>query len=1158
MQTRPTAQHILLLVISQLLLLVIPAQGHDNVPELHLSPVEQEWLASHETIRFGFADNLEPFAIAEPDGSVSGISADILNLLAQRLKTRITLELEPWPVILNKAKHRNIDAIAGIIPDHGKAFDLDTSIKLSFNATPTAFIRKHSKLNINKKEDLIDHKIVVLKEMFYIQPFLQPIKDNITLIEVNTNQEAFALLLNNKADIFLGLNIDHYALSKRFIVDIEPAMIFWDTTFYIAMGVRNDDPVLLSILAKAYASLTTDEILAIQRRWLDVPTAKPLLALTPQEQDFIKKHQLIQVGIDLNYAPFDFIDPQKGVQGISHELLKIIAIKTGLTFTSNPHWSIDALHKQVQTGGLDMLSTQIKSTRSDTLIYSDPFIRIPLVILARQGIDFVTGLDNIKNQRIGVVKRYFPEEYLESHYPDTPIIRYKSLQEGLFALSEGRCDFFLEAMPLTNHIIRTKGITGLNLVGKTKEEFDFCFAIRKDLPELQTIINKTLATIPLDQKLQIQQELTNLTITKQTNWRLLIQIAIIAFIIVIIMIIWNQRLQQEIKARKSAEESLQLAQLTLDQIPLHLFWYNEQFDVVQANKAAIKATGFSLEELHKKKVWDLNPSFNKNKSAKAWNEVKASHSIYYRGELKLHDGSVIPTEESLTYLQPENGHPYVVSIGSDITIRKTHEQQLKASEQKLKNALIKANESSRLKSEFLSNMSHEIRTPLNAIIGYSEMLGQEELPQNQQHYIQTIISSGKTLIALIDDILDLSKLEAGKVQIVPVAINPKVFFTHTISIFKAKLAEKELHHRLHLDPNLPETLLVDEVRLRQILFNIIGNAIKFTNRGSVDVAVNFNQTMQGFGTLTINVADTGIGIAKEDQQLIFASFQQKSGGISREFDGTGLGLTISKRFMELMNGQILLDSTVGEGSCFTLILPNISISETPADPAPMVPADLTGLAESTILITDDIKTNRDLIKACLEHTPLTILTASNGKEAVEIAKTRKLDLIFMDIKMDIMDGIEATTILRKNPATKAIPIIALSGADPDQNVRDLFDDFLQKPFSLKQIRYKVQQILPFAETKRLAQKTTPPQQQKLPLTTIENKILLEKIHTAKSTGTLTDYQAIADLLEQFGHEHDHGPLLAMGSILADNTRRGAIIQVEEEIHKLEKQIQELA
>ncbi len=695
-------------------------------------------------------------------------------------------------------------------------------------------------------------------------------------------------------------------------------------------------------------------------------------------------------------------------------------------------------------------------------------------------------------------------------------------------------------------------------MGKTKEEFEFCFAIRKDLPELQTIINKTLATIPLDQKLQIQQKLTNLTIAKQTNWRLLIQIAIIALITVIIMIIWNQRLQQEIKARKYAEESLQLAQLTLDQIPLHLFWYNDQFDVVQANKAAIKTTGFSLEELRKKKVWDLDPSFAKDKSTRAWNEVKMAHSIDYRGELKLHDGSIIPTEESLTYLQPENGHPYVVSIGTDITIRITHEQQLKDSEQKLKNALVKANESSRLKSEFLSSMSHEIRTPLNAIIGYSEMLGQGDLPQEQQHYVQTIIGSGKTLIALIDDILDLSKLEAGKVQIVPVAINPKVFFTHIISIFKAKLAEKELHHRLHLDPNLPETLLVDEVRLRQILFNIIGNAIKFTNRGSVDVAVNFNRTMQGFGTLTITVADTGIGIAKEDQQLIFASFQQKSSGISREFSGTGLGLTISKRFMELMNGQILLDSTVGEGSCFTLILPNISTSGTPITPAPMVPADLTGLAESTVLITDDIKTNRDLIKACLEHTPLTILTASNGKEAVKIAQTQKVDLIFMDIKMDIMDGIEATTILRKNPATKSIPVIALSGADPNQEVRDLFDDFLQKPFSLKQIRYKVQQLLPFTEPQSLAPTTTPAPQQKLPFTKTETKILLERIHTAKNTGTLTDYQAIADLLKQLGHEHDHEPLLVLGSSLSANTKRGAIIQIEEEIHQLEKHLQESA
>ncbi len=1154
MHIKLSTQYILFFTVLQLVLFVVPVQS-STIP---LSPDEQDWLANHKVIRFGFADDIEPFAILEPDGTTSGIAQDMLDLMAERLGTKISLELKPWVIILEKAKKHEIDAIPGIMPEHGKAFNLDTSITLRFNSTPTAYIHENSTLNIRTKEDLRGKRIVVLKGMYYVTTSLKPIAETITRIEVDTCEEAFTLLLKDEADVFLGLNIDHYVITKKFIVDIKPAIIFWDETFYVAMGVRNDDPVLQSLLKKAYDSISANEIIAIQRRWLNMPTEKPTTNLTQEEQNFIKKHQTIQVGVDLNFAPFEFLNPQTGVQGMSHDLLKIIAQNTGLTFLPKPQSNIDTLRHQIQTGTIDMLSTQIRSEQSNNLIYSDAFMQIPLVILAPKGIDFVTGLDNIKNKRIGVVQGYFPEEYLQTHYPDTPLVQYKSLQEGLFALSQGQCDFFLESLPQANHIIRSKGIDGINLVGKTKQDFDFCFAIRKNLPELRSILNKNLASIPYAQKLQIQQRLTSLTVAKQINWQPLMQIATIAIIIILIMLVWNRRLQREIKARKSAERSLHLAKLTLDKIPLHLFWFNDQFEIAMANKAAQKATGLSLEDLRKIHAWDIDPSFAKETSPQAWNEVKDAGSIDYLGQLRQHDGSVIPTEGSLTFLEIEKSPPYVVSIGADISIRKTHENQLKDSEDKLKKALLQANESSRLKSEFLSNMSHEIRTPLNAIIGYSEMLGQGDVPTDKHRYIETIISSGKTLVSLIDDILDLSKLEAGKMQIVPIAINPKVFFTNIINIFKPKLHEKELQHSLSIDSHLPEALLLDEVRLRQILFNVIGNGIKFTDNGTIDIGVNFEKTAKTLGTLTITVTDTGIGISQEDQQLIFESFQQKSGGVSRQYGGTGLGLTISKRFVELMSGQILLESTVGKGSCFTITLPHIPISGSTVAPEKIAHFDLTSLAKSTILITDDIKTNRDLIKACLQHTPLTILTATNGEEAIKITQSHELDLIFMDIKMDIMDGIEATKILKQNPATQNIPVIALSGADLDDDVRELFDDFLQKPFSLRHIHQKIQHFLSFTETEDIVPDASPEQEEKSPLNAIEEETLLQAMNNAINTGTLTAYKSIADILKQLGRKHNNKTLQNMSTELADNVKCGAIIQIEDQLIQLENFLQDSA
>jgi two-component system sensor histidine kinase EvgS len=992
--------------------------------------------------------------------------------------------------------------------------------------------------------------------MLYAQNFLKPIASEITIIKVGTSEEAFSRLLNGKADIFLGLNIDYYTIANRFIVGVKSAKIFWDSTFYPYLGVRNDEPLLISALRKANASITSTEIITIQQHWLEVPLKKSSPEFTPQERAFIKQHQNIRLGVDLNFAPLEFIDKNKEHRGFTKDLLDIITEKTDLRFSPHPNWSENELHHQIQTNKLDMLSTQIVNEHqtSQPLLCSNPFMKVPLVILARKGTSHITSLKSIIHQRIGVVQNHFPEECLLGEYSNANIVPYHTLQDGLLGLSEGTCDFFLETLIQANYIIHSKGISGISLVGKTGHDIEFGFEISRDFPELQSILNKTLASIPLNQRIQLQKNLTKLTVAEHINWLPIVQIAVIALLIVLVMIVWNRRLQLEIKARKQAENSLKLAKRTLNTIPLYIFWINDQFKIDMANKAALEITGLSLKELSEKTVWDLDPSFDFNKCRATWDKVKKEKSIYYEGQLTCHDGTIIPTEESLTFLDPPDTHPHVVSICTDITIRKSQEEQLRKSGKKLKAALEKAEESSQLKSEFLSNMSHEIRTPLNAILGYSEMLETDNLPPEQQRYVTTIIKSGKTLITLINDILDLSKLEAGKIKIIPIAVNSERFFTEILNIFEPQILEKNLTLDIDLDPDLPASILIDEIRLRQVLFNIIGNAIKFTQTGSIKMAVSFTKTAQDTGSISIAISDTGIGIAEEDRQLIFQSFQQKSSGIARQYDGTGLGLTLSKRFIELMNGKILLESTMGKGSCFTIILPDIATSDTSAAPEKTTPCDLTSIHRATILITDDSQTNRDLIKACLKDTPLTILTATNGKEAVDIANKEHLDLIFMDIKMSVMSGTEAATILRSNPDTAAIPIICLSGSVPEPEVLNIFDDFLQKPFSMEIIRQKTQQFIQNSETQNPT--AEPLSQEKAPLTVMENKILLEMLSSAQHTGTLTDYQIIADQLQQYGEKYNNEALKTIGSALAANTQQGAIIQIEDQLLELEKYLQE--
>ncbi len=647
------------------------------------------------------------------------------------------------------------------------------------------------------------------------------------------------------------------------------------------------------------------------------------------------------------------------------------------------------------------------------------------------------------------------------------------------------------------------------------------------------------------------------TVTEHPSWPTVVAITLTILATLTLIAIWNHRLQREIKARKKAESALQLAQLTLDSIPLHIFWFDKDFRVAMANKTSLERTGLSLDELHHKTVWDLDPSFDTEHRHTAWNEVKTQQTLNYIGQLKLHDGSLIPTEESLTYLETSAGQPYIVCVGADITQHNRQEEQLKEREYQLKEALIKAHESSRIKSEFLANMSHEIRTPLNAIIGYSEMLSQGDLPPNKQQYVQTIIQSGKTLIALINDILDLSKMEAGKMTIRPIAVNPRIFFKDITQIFEPRLREKELEMRISIDPHLPEVLMLDEVRLRQVLFNLLGNAVKFTQRGSVELAVTYTKTKLNLGTLTISISDTGIGIAEEDQHLIFQSFQQQSGGTSRTYGGTGLGLTISKRLIELMQGEIQLESTPDKGSCFTLILQDVPSPEDITAPQALTTLSLAALPKATILITDDIKTNRDLIEAFLEDTPVTVLSAANGREAVQIAQERQPDLILMDIKMDIMSGTEAAILLRESPTTASIPIIALSGVDPEPKLLDLFDDFIHKPFSLQVLHQKLHHFLQGGKTEPSPAPSGQAEPCDLsPLTPEEKDLLLHMVNTVNRTGNLADAQAIALKLQQHGTGYGNETLTQMGSRLSGYTEQGTIIQIERLLDELQHHLQE--
>jgi len=350
-----------------------------------------------------------------------------------------------------------------------------------------------------------------------------------------------------------------------------------------------------------------------------------------------------------------------------------------------------------------------------------------------------------------------------------------------------------------------------------------------------------------------------------------------------------------------------------------------------------------------------------------------------------------------------------------------------------------------MKSEFLANMSHEIRTPMNAIIGFTSLLQKEKLDAVKENYVKSIKDSSKLLLSLINDILDLSKVEAGKLSIERTAVSMLDISKELKSVFAQKARAKNIRFDINVDTSVPLALMLDDVRLSQVLFNLISNAIKFTHEGGVEVNIRTSKySSKNSVDLLISVKDSGIGITKEEQKSIFESFTQQSQQSAKVYGGTGLGLAIVSKLSEMMNAKVYVESVEGEGSTFFMDIKEVEIVENYVKKEDILEQNIH-FEEALILVVDDIDMNRDLLKEYFKSMPFTVLEAENGEIAVEIARSQKPDLIMMDIKMPVMNGYEATELIK---AENDIPVIALTASvvnTREEPKNKIFDDFLLKP-----------------------------------------------------------------------------------------------------------------
>ena len=1036
---------------------------------VELDEADWRWLRERRTLLMGVsAPDYAPFDLTNNKDELEGITADYAALVAQALDINVEVRrYDTRDEVLEALKTGTVDFVGSA--NGYEAVDPELVLSHSYaNDQPALVTRTGDSQSLSA--DLAGKKVAMLYH--YMQPdAVQAFYPRAELVLFGSTFEAIGAVAFGQADVYLGDAISsRYLISKNHLNNVRMADFSALEVNPFGFAFTRENQRLLKVMNAALAVIPVDQQMAILRRWSAGAGGfleSERLRLSASEQRWLEKHPRVKVAVLDKFVPLSFFNEQGKFEGLSAEVLSRISLRTGLKFDVERGSSLSRQIDEANAGNVDMLAVITPSDeRSEKIRFTRPYLSNPYVLVVPADNERLITLEDMAGKRLSYLGGNGLAEQIAQNYPNIGFVDAEDPEQAMQWVADGTVDATVISLISARYIIARHYRDRLRITSTVgTEPARITFGVNRSQLELYSILDKALLSITPEEMDELTNHWRNEIIIEDSYWirhrNLIVQGFGLAALLLLVTLGWVFYLRNLIRKRAQAERALsdqmRFMSVLIDGTPHPIYVRDRQGRLMACNNAYLDVFGFKLENVIGKTVVQTdtgNPP-----------QAQSFHGDYLRlmeqGEPQIQDRVLkVPSGDVLTIYQwmlpYRDGDEKVVGMIAgwvDVSERQRLLGQLQEAKEE-------ADSANRAKTTFLATMSHEIRTPMNAVIGMIELaLKNAEQGRADRDALEVASVASHSLLELIGDILDIARIESGHLSLTLAPANPHELLASVARVFEGLARDKGLVLQVELDPLIDRSVLIDPLRFKQVVSNVLGNAIKFTASGQIRLGAQASPALAG-GHLNLQlwVEDTGIGINAEDQQRLFNPFIQGSNNEQSARSGSGLGLVISRNLCEMMGGQLHLSSVLGKGTrvdvTLTLAL-TTALPTTTQLPLPQVPQ----ARALSILVVDDYPANRLLLTRQLSFLGHRIITAEDGVQGLALWQAGHFDGVITDCNMPHQDGYALARDIRAQERKRGLKPCLLLGftanAQPQETERCRqagMDGCLFKPTGIEDLR----------------------------------------------------------------------------------------------------------